>query len=213
MPMEHLVLNDTTMPDVYLGAFPYASSPKMKRQTVDVPGANGVVDVTPFPVYGERDISVLACTPSDSRAATILAAQGSMVKLSTTGTWAGRFWYGRLSIPKNAKWGAEHRIMLELSADPYLMNTNPTQTPVVQATTAGAPITLTLNRQQVPEAVVTGTVQLVVNTSTGTRTYALNAGTHRLVGVSVGPSTPFSGVVKGTGTLRLRGLDGELWIG
>ena len=103
--------------------------------------------------------------------------------------------------------------MLELSADPYLMNTNPTQTPVVQATTAGAPITLTLNRQQVPEAVVTGTVQLVVNTSTGTRTYALNAGTHRLVGVSVGPSTPFSGVVKGTGTLRLRGLDGELWIG
>ena len=42
--------------------------------------------------------------------------------------------------------------MLELSADPYLMDTNPTQTPVVQATNAGAPITLTLNRQQVPEA-------------------------------------------------------------
>lgn len=211
--IQHLILDGVTMGDVPLLAFPYASSPVLKRQTIDIPGADGLLDLTIREVYNERSVSVAVSTLSESRKDSILSKQGKMVKLSTTQTWLGKHWQGRLSIPKYVMWGAEHRIFLSLSAMPYLMNDALSASAVVTATTAGAPVSLSVSRLQTPEAVVTGTVQFITTQGSATRSYTLTAGTHRLTGLVVGGGTVLSGSVKGTGTLQLRARDGELWIG
>lgn len=199
---------------VLVDVFPYVSPPVMKRQTVEVPGANGLVDVTPRIVYEERNLQMRVVTADEGAIAAILAKQGQIVEVSVEPLWAGKFWRGRLTLPAQMEFGAEHRTFLDVQVHPYLLERK--SSGILRLSSTEQTHSFSSKLIAVPTAVVAGrTVELRATVGGVSRVWALSGGTHRLTGLRFGPA-PLDVTMKSIGdasSVTLSWEDGQLWIG
>lgn len=215
MALRYLWLNGVDYTNrVIVDEFPYVSAPEFKRQVIDIPGANGLLDVSPREVYNERLLNLRVFTLDDTAIEEIRAQQGKQVKVSVLPLWTGSYWRGRMTLPKYAEFGDEHRTFLDMQVYPYLL-TDKQSTPVTAAT-PGNNINLSAPQPVTVTAVVTGTVMLYATTGGRPRSWLLPAGTHRVSGLVIGPTPTLVAVAKHNsraGTVRFRWEEGELWNG
>lgn len=214
MALRYLWLDGVSYSNrVLVDVFPYVSPPVMKRQTVEIPGANGLVDVTPRIVYEERNLQMRVVTADAGAIAAILAKQGQIVEVSVEPLWAGKFWRGRLTLPAQMEFGAEHRTFLDVQVHPYLLEKK--SSGVLNLSTTAQTRSFSSASVAVPKATVTGSVELRATVGGVPRVWALSAGTHRVTGLRFGPA-PLGVTMKslsGTSTVALSWEDGQLWIG
>ena len=194
---------------------PYVSPPELKRQTVNIPGADGVIDVTPNLVYEERTMNIRIATVNKAAFDEIMAKQGQQVRVSVLPQWAGKYWRGRLTLPAQGAWGVEHRTFMDLQVQPrlftaqkvslYLTAEAPTATVSLSAATPTVP-TVRVSYKPVE---LRGTVGGVP------RVWAVPTGTHRVSGLRLSP-TPLTVTIKalgGVADVHFTWEDGELWNG
>ena len=194
---------------------PYVSPPELKRQTLNIPGADGVIDVTPNLVYEERTMNIRIATVNKAAFDEIMAKQGQQVRVSVLPQWAGKYWRGRLTLPAQGAWGVEHRTFMDLQVHPRLF----TPRQVARSLTASgksATVSLSAATPTVPTVrVVNSAVELRATVGGAPRVWAVSPGTHRVSGLRLSP-TPLNVTVKalgGAADVYFNWEDGELWNG
>ena len=194
---------------------PYVSPPELKRQTLNIPGADGVIDVTPNLVYEERTMNIRIATVDKAAFDEIMAKQGQQVRVSVLPQWAGKYWRGRLTLPAQGAWGVERRTFMDLQVQPRLFTARGvTRNLTVKAPTAT--VSLSAATPTVPTVrVVHNTVELRGTVGGVPRVWAVSPGTHRVSGLRLSP-TPLKVTVKalgGAADVYFNWEDGELWNG
>ena len=194
---------------------PYVSPPELKRQTVNIPGADGVIDVTPNLVYEERTMNIRIATVNKVAFDEIMAKQGQQVRVSVLPQWAGKYWRGRLTLPAQGAWGVEHRTFMDLQVQPRLFTARQATR---NLTGVGGTTTVSLSAATptVPTVrVVNNTVELRATVGGAPRVWAVSPGLHRVSGLRLSP-TPLTVTINspnGAADVHFTWEDGELWNG
>ena len=194
---------------------PYVSPPELKRQTLNIPGADGVIDVTPNLVYEERTMNIRIATVNKAAFNEIMAKQGRQVRVSVLPQWAGKYWRGRLTLPAQGAWGVEHRTFMDLQVQPRLFTAREATRSLTAAGNARW-VSLSAATPTVPTVrVVNSAVELRATVGGAPRVWAVSPGTHRVSGLRLSP-TPLTVKVtalNGAADVYFTWEDGELWNG
>ena len=187
-------------------------APSAKVETIDIPGADGVLDATDFfgePKYNNRTLSFEFSTivpPGEfmnlfSRILNTLHGQKLKITLDDDPDW---FYTGRIDVPE---WKAERNIgklTIDCDCEPYKMKQHDT---VITETVSTEKTVILSNSKKavVPTIDITGEINLTF----GDNYYSLGAGRYDLPGVQLkhGDNTILlDGTGTATFTYRERGL-------
>lgn len=200
----HLILGEKTI-----------GTPSPKTETIDIPGGDGVLDLTEFfgePKYNNRNLTFIFSTVVPrSEFMTLFsnvqnALHGKRMQISLDDD-PGWYYTGRISV---SEWKAERnigRLTIDCDCDPYKMTQN--QTVITKTVNGTATITLPNSRKRVvPEVVIQSTSSLNIVYKVG-NVWDLGSGSYTLPELELveGDNTV---TVTGTGTITFTYHQGKL---
>ncbi len=181
-------------------------TPSPKTETIDIPGGDGVLDLTEYfgePKYGNRKLSFefsSVVIPEDFMSLFSMvqdALHGKKMKI-TLDDDPGWYYFGRISV---SEWKADRNIgklTIDCDCEPYKKQTSPT---VISKTVAGTSTIILENSRKrvVPEVVITSETGLNIVYGTG-NVWDLGSGSYTLPELElVEGDNPVT--VTGTGTI------------
>lgn len=203
--------------DMYLAEHPTVTSPILKRQTVDVPGGQGLLDLTVANAYHERQLMMLVASLDTAEADRVAALQGQIANISASPLWSQGYWRGRVRVLKHNMWGAEARIALQVAVHPWLYNRLEHQTEIMP-TGDWEPFSARPSRQS-PSTVIQvhvygGHAVVSFERNGGTVQRLLPEGVHSLTEWPASYMKPLTGVVRSDdATVTFMWRERELWSG
>lgn len=212
---ESLIINGVVVPGAQLIAYPI-SDLETKVKTIELPWANGILDVSTAlsngqPIFKERTLKLSvkerADDPDERYSLRLSQWAGRMITTTLPGHLDGYF-RGRATLVLDAFEVNIVRYTILMTVDPWYLDTRLT-TVTVSATSAGKPFTLDPALFTVaPLVSATAVVTIIV----GSTSWALPAGVadRPLPGLVVEPGKPISGTVKGSGTVTFSWRGGVL---
>lgn len=186
------------------------ASPKTKF--VDIPGADGSVDLTE--ALGEIRFSDRKCTftftclPTDDfevkkrEVSNAINGKRMSIRLDKDPDyqWDGRCYIDKYKSDKNL-----NKITIGATVSPYKMKTTETQVEVSAGTSVSKTLVRNCRKPIVPTIITTADATVVF----GENTYSLNAGTHKLLGISLAAGNNTI-TVTSTGTTTIKYQEGDL---
>lgn len=212
---ERLIINGEVVEGAELIAYPI-SDLETKVKTVELPWANGVLDVSTAlsggqPIFKERTLKLVVrerANDPDERLSLRLASWAGRVLTATVPGHLNGYYIGRANVLLDAFQVNVVRYTIVATVDPWYLDTRIT-TVTVTATSGGKAFTLTPALFSVAPFVSTTDV---VTISANGSSWALPAGvTDRVIpGLVLEPGKPLSGTVKGAGTVTFSWRGGVL---